>query len=119
MEKEKIKIEEYKKEDFNTINVLYDRVLVIKEKVEKISPGGILLPTNLDREFKNTGFIVKIGEGTKDIKPPSVLGIGSKIVYFLNAGINFKYKGYNMVSLRFLDIMAVIGLDDEFELTRK
>ena len=91
---------------------LYDRVVVLPYKPEKLSKSGIILP-NKDDEKSCLGTVVELGDGqTFDgAKAEMQVKVGDKVLYSKFAGAGFKFADGNYVIVRQADILCVIEGD--------
>ncbi len=88
---------------------LYDRVVVLPEKIEELSGSGIILPSVSD-DKSSVGTIVCVGDGqTFDgDKVEMQVKKGDKVLYSKFAGANFKIENNNYLIIRQADILAVM-----------
>jgi co-chaperonin GroES (HSP10) len=71
------------------INATKLLIVDIKE-TEKVSAGGILLPSAVIKTDSMKGSVVVVGDGTEDIKIP--YKIGETVLFHPRAGVTFKYE---------------------------
>jgi chaperonin GroES len=88
------------------IKPLADRVLILPEKAEEKTVGGIIIPDTV-KEKPLDGTVVAVGNGTKDEE--MVLKEGDKVLYGKYAGTEVEYDGTKYLIMRQSDVLAVIG----------
>ena len=92
------------------IRPLNDRVLVIREKEEQQSAGGIIIPDTA-KEKPQRGKIVaagpgKMGEGGKRI--PLEVKAGDRVLFAKYAGTEIKLDGVEHVFMKEDDILSIV-----------
>lgn len=87
---------------------LYDRVVLLPEKTEKLS-SGIILP-QVNDEKSCIGTVVFVGDGQtfdgNNVK--MYVKNGDKVIYSKFAGSGFKFEDKNYIIIRQADILSVI-----------
>lgn len=88
---------------------LYDRVILIPEKIEELSSSGIILPSVSD-EKSCIGTVVCVGDGqTFDGKRVEMqVKKNDKVLYSKFAGSTFKFGDQNYLIIRQADILSII-----------
>lgn len=91
------------------IKPLYDRVVVLPQKIENKCLSGIILPQVSD-EKSSVGEVVFVGNGqTFDgNKVEMQVKKGDKIIYSKFAGAPYKINDIDYIILRQADILAII-----------
>lgn len=84
---------------------LTDRVLVIEDKQETKTPGGIIIPESAEKEPKATGVVVAVGAGFKD--QPMTVQCGDKINFSKYAGSEIKIDGVMYKIMREPDVFGI------------
>ena len=92
------------------IRPLNDRVLVIREKEEQKSAGGIIIPDTA-KEKPQRGKIVaagpgKMGEDGKRI--PLEVKTGDRVLFAKYAGTDIKFDGVEHVFMKEDDILSIV-----------
>ena len=87
------------------IRPLADRVLVMPAKTEE-KIGGIIIPDTASKEKPTQGFIVAVGNGTKD--EPMTLKAGDNVLYGKYAGTEIELEGEKYRIMRQSDVLAVV-----------
>ena len=92
------------------IRPINDRVLVIREKEEQKSAGGIIIPDTA-KEKPQWGKVVatgpgKVGEDGK--RTPLEVKSGDRILFSKNAGTEIKIDGDEHVFMKEDDILSII-----------
>ena len=85
---------------------LGDRVVVQPVKQEEITASGIVLPDTVEKEKKEEGKIIAIGDGEK-IKKLN-LKVGDKIIFGKYAGDEVEIEDTEYKILKDEDVLAVI-----------
>lgn len=88
---------------------LYDRVVIVPEKVEELSKSGIILPSVSD-EKSCVGIVEEVGDGqTFDgDKVNMEVKKGDKVLYSKFAGATFKFEDKTYLLIRQADILSII-----------
>lgn len=88
---------------------LYDRVVILPEKIEELSGSGIIIPKVSD-DKSCIGTVVYVGDGqTFDgEKVEMQVKKGDRVLYSKFAGATFKIKENNYLIIRQADILCVI-----------
>lgn len=87
------------------IKPLADRVLVMNDKAETKTMGGIIIP-EAAQEKTQTATVVEVGPGTDDVKV--TVKKGDRIMYDKYSGTQIKIDGVEHLILKMNDIIAVI-----------
>lgn len=91
------------------IKPLGDRVLVKPLTSEEVTKSGIVLPDTAEKEKKEQGEVVAIGEGEK-IKKLN-LKVGDKVLFGKYAGDEVEMgEGANKVDYKFLKDEDILGI---------
>ena len=91
------------------IKPLGDRVLVKPLTQEEVTKSGIVLPDTAEKEKKEQGEVVAIGEGDK-IKKLN-LAIGDKVLFGKYSGDDVEMgEGANKVEYKFLKDEDILGI---------
>ena len=85
---------------------LGDRIVVKAVAQEEVTKSGIVLPDTVEKEKKEEGEIVAIGDGEK-IKKFN-LKIGDKVIFGKYAGDEVKLEDVEYKVLKDEDVLAVI-----------
>ena len=85
------------------VKPLNDRVLVVLEKSETKSAGGIIFPDTA-QEKTQIGSVVEVGDDKEAIKVKA----GQKVMYDKYAGTQVKIEGVEHLILKMSDILAII-----------
>jgi chaperonin GroES len=96
-------------------NVLYDRVLLKKIEVEKVSAGGIVLHTRPE-DATHEAEVIAVGNGKKrKNKPPLPLDVkvGDRVVYNPNTVIEIQFKGEELLVIREDEIYAIVEVQND------
>jgi chaperonin GroES len=94
-----------KKENMK-LKPLGDRIVVKPVTQEEVTKSGIVLPDTVEKEKKEEGEIVAIGDGEK-IKKFN-LQIGQKVIFGKYAGDEVKLEDVEYKVLKDEDVLAVI-----------
>jgi chaperonin GroES len=89
---------------------LHDKVLVRRAEAEKVSPGGILLPTKEDRKG-DEGEVLSAGNGLvqKNGKSrPMSVKVGDKVIFHKFRGTPTRINGEDLLVVLEDDILAVL-----------
>lgn len=85
---------------------LGDRIVVKPVTQEEVTKSGIVLPDTVEKEKKEEGEIVAIGDGEK-IKKFN-LKVGDKVIFGKYAGDEVKLEDVEYKVLKDEDVLAVI-----------
>ncbi|HEV8601085.1 MAG TPA: co-chaperone GroES [Patescibacteria group bacterium] len=88
------------------IKPLGDRILVKPLTVEEVTKSGIVLPDTAEKEKKEQGVIVGIGEGEK-VKTLH-LKIGDKVLFGKYSGEDVEFDKVDYKFLKDEDILGVV-----------
>ncbi len=94
----------------NTIEPLFDNVLVKPVKAEVKSAGGIYLPDNV-KEKPQVGEVMAIGQGMHDEHGkliPMVVKVGQKVLFKKWGGDEVKVNNEEWKLVRQADILAIV-----------
>lgn len=95
----------------NTIQPLFDHVLIKPAKAEDKLPSGIILPDSA-KDKPQMGEIMAIGTGSMDDKGkliPMVVKVGQKVMYKKWGGNEVKVEGEEWMIVEQKDILAIVG----------
>lgn len=87
------------------IKPLADRVLVRPAEAEKVTAGGIIIPSTA-QEKPMEGEVIAVGQGKKD--EPLTVKKGDKVLYGKYSGTEITYEGEKYLIMRESDIYAII-----------
>jgi chaperonin GroES len=94
-------------------SVLYDRVLLKKVEVEKVSAGGIVLHTRPE-DATYEADVIAVGNGKRrnnNADPiPLDVRVGDRVVYNPNTVIEIMFKGEQYLVIREDEIYAVVDV---------
>ena len=96
-----------------SFKVLNGTLAVVRDEPEKLSSGGIVLPTD---EHLPVGEVIGLGEYDLDSKGNKVewdIEVGDRIVWGTFSGQTFEHEGKTVLVLKSEDVFAV--LEDEAE----
>jgi len=86
---------------------LGDRLVVRRDAPEDVTPGGLIMPTN---EEKQTGVVLSVGRGTvlEDgaIRPLDV-SVGDRVLFSKYGGTDIKIDGDGVIIFREADLLGV------------
>lgn len=89
---------------------LGDRVIVIPDSGDEITPGGVIIPENA-RGRSETGTVVAIGPGLRNEKSgerlPMQVEVGDEVYFVKYGGTEISHEGEDMLLLRETDLLAV------------
>jgi len=85
------------------IKPLGDRVLLMIEKEEEKTKGGLFIPETA-QEKTQTGVIKAVGDDTEAI----TVKVGDKVMYDKYAGTNIKVDGAEHLIVKMQDLIAVV-----------
>jgi chaperonin GroES len=93
----------------NSIRPLGDRVLVRRETAENTSPGGIVIPGNV-QEKKTIGVVVAVGPGKKSGEGREAMDvkIDDRVMFGKYTGTDIEMNGDKLLLMNEGDILAVI-----------
>jgi chaperonin GroES len=94
----------------NTIQPLFDNVLIRPLEAEVKTASGIILPETAQQK-PQTGEVIAVGPGRVTIKgekEPMMVKAGQKVVYKKWGGSDVKLNGEELVLVEQKDILAVI-----------
>jgi chaperonin GroES len=84
---------------------LFDRIVVIPDKAEEKTKGGIIIP-GAAKKKPLSGKVVEVGEGTKEI--PMALKVGDMVLYGQNIGNTITLNEQEFIIMRQSDVLAKI-----------
>lgn len=89
---------------------LGDRVIVVPDSGEDVTPGGVILPDNV-RGRAETGKVVAVGPGARNEKTreymPVDVATGDEVYFSKYGGTEITHAGEDLLLLREADILAV------------
>lgn len=92
------------------IRPLHDRVVIRRTEEERKSPGGIVIPDNV-QEKPIQGEVIAVGNGKPldngQVRPMDVK-VGDKVLFGKYSGSEVKIDGQDVLVMREEDIMAVL-----------
>jgi chaperonin GroES len=94
----------------NTIQPLFDNVLIKPLEAELKTASGIILPETTQQK-PQTGEVIAVGPGRVTIKgekEPMVVKVGQKVVYKKWGGSDVKLNGEELVLVEQKDILAIV-----------
>ena len=92
------------------------RVLVLPEKQDETrTNSGIIIPASVDTSKPETGRVVAVGKGSKDI--PMEYKVGQTVFYSQYSGLELKFNLGNVGEHTFkaMNQMDIIGVLEEVE----
>lgn len=102
---------EIKFNDFNTIQPLFDWVMIVKDEEKKTTNGGLVIPDNI-KERPSTGMVIAVGEGTIDSRTgniiPMKVSVGDRVIFPKLAGQTIKFNDEEKTLLKQTDILGII-----------
>lgn len=90
---------------------LDDRVLVLVEDGERVTPGGLIIPDTASVEGNHRGVVVSVGAGHRDKKGrlrPLELRVGDQVLFNEYAGTEVRLENQNFKILRETDILGLV-----------
>ena len=94
----------------NTIQPLFDNVLIKPLEAELKTASGIILPETAQQK-PQTGEVIAVGPGRVTIKgekEPMVIKVGQKVVYKKWGGSDVKLNGEELTLVEQKDILAIV-----------
>jgi chaperonin GroES len=91
------------------IKPLNDRVIVQRDEEEKVSGGGIILPS--DGEKPAVGTVLAVGPGVRNEAgawKPTTVKPGDRIIFGKYAGFDCKIDGVEHLVMRETDVIGVL-----------
>lgn len=88
-----------------TIKPLADRVIIKPDTAEKISKGGIIIPTTA-QEKPQRGTVLAVGPGKKD--EPMTVAVGDIILHGKYSGTELEIEGEKVLVMRETDILCIL-----------
>ena len=92
------------------IRPLHDRVVIRRTEEERKSPGGIVIPDNV-QEKPIQGEVIAVGHGKPldngQVRPMDVK-VGDRVLFGKYSGSEVKIDGQELLVMREEDIMAVL-----------
>lgn len=86
------------------MQVLFDRVLIKRQKIEQKSKGGIIIPDiAIEGEVLNTGTIVSFGETCK-----GPWSIGQNVMFNPHSPMQVTYNGEEFLIMKESDVYGII-----------
>lgn len=100
-----------------TLQMMYDKVLVRPEEVQKMTKQGLHLPGNLeDKKEPRIGVVVEVGPGHLDSSLgkgapliPLRIAQGCRVLFGAYAGTEVQLDGEKLLVIPEQEIMAVVG----------
>ena len=93
------------------IRPLHDRVVIKRREEERTSAGGIVIPDSAT-EKPIRGEVISVGKGkvldSGELRPLDVKA-GDEVLFGKYAGNEVKIDGVELVLMREVDIMGVVG----------
>ena len=93
-----------------------DKILVMMEKVEEVSQGGIILPQEKqerDKMSQMVGTIVAVGPNAWADQPTIWAEVGDRVKFAKFAGFIHEENGIRYRVMHDLDIVMVLEKEDE------
>lgn len=94
-----------------------DRIVITKKEPEKVTPGGIIIPSGVITK-ENIGFVVAVGPLVGRTVSSSVTlsgevnqnvpKIGDKVVFGEYAGMEIEFEGQNFLVVKEADVLCKI-----------
>lgn len=82
---------------------LNENVLIIPEKAEEKTAGGIILPDTADKEKPLTGTVKAVG----NVEKPEI-SVGDKVIYKKYSGTDVDFEEVEYIVIPYSDILAKI-----------
>ena len=94
------------------IKPLFDRVVLKLEKEKPNNIGGIFLP-DMSKEKSQIAEVVAVGKGgmVDGEETKMEVKVGDRVLFSKFAGVEFKYKGDDLLIIKQTDILAIIKGD--------
>lgn len=91
------------------IKPLYDRVIILPDRLETTSHSGIVLPET-SQGRPQTGIVVAVGDGENfdGEKTGMKVSVGDKVLYNKYSGAEVKIDNELHIILRQIDIIGVV-----------
>ncbi len=88
---------------------LYDRVIILPDRLETTSHSGIVLPET-SQGRPQTGTVVAVGDGENfdGEKTAIKVNVGNKVLYNKYSGVEVKLNNELHIVLRQIDIIGVV-----------
>jgi len=89
---------------------LFDKIVIKPVEAEKVTAGGLILPTN-SQEKPQIAEVIAVGNGEtfEGKKVNMQVGVGDKVLYPKYAGSEFKFDGQDYVILSQSDLLGKIN----------
>ncbi|MBX3016661.1 MAG: co-chaperone GroES [Bdellovibrionaceae bacterium] len=90
---------------------LDDRVLVLVEAGERVTPGGLFIPDTASMTGNHRGTVVSVGSGHRTKKGqlrPLELKVGDQVLFSEYAGTEVSLENQNFKILRETDILGLV-----------
>lgn len=87
------------------ISALHDRVIILRDKADEVSKGGIVIP-DTNKEKPGRGVIVAIGPGSAE--KPTQAKVGDKVLFSKYSGQEIEYEDVDYLVMREDEILMVI-----------
>ncbi len=87
------------------MRILHDNVLVLPSEPEKITKGGIIIPSTA-KEKPTKGKVISVGPGTKDVE--MLVKEGDIVLYGKYSGTEIVHEDNDYVLLKQNDIYCIL-----------
>lgn len=98
-------------EGFDTIEPMFNYLLVEKDEEKSVSNGGIFIP-DTSKEKPSTGTVVSVGKGVWNEKTgefvPMTVKVGDRILFGKNAGQTITLNEQEKHLLRETEVLAIL-----------
>lgn len=98
-------------EGFDTIEPMFNYLLVEKDEEKSVSNGGIFIP-DTSKEKPSTGTVVAVGKGVWNEKTgefvPMTVKVGDRILFGKNAGQTITLNEQEKHLLRETEVLAIL-----------
>lgn len=95
-----------------------DRIIVIEDKPEEVTAGGIHLPTGSRIEETSSGVVAEVGEGRRDINGqliPLTVKPGDVVIFPRGAGTPVKGANFEFTIMTEEDLYVILYDDGKDE----
>jgi chaperonin GroES len=93
-----------------TVQPIRDRILVRRSTAEQTTPGGLIIPGNV-QEKPSEGDVIAVGGGMVAMDGsvvPLVVKVGDTVMFQKGAGAEIRVEGAECLLLRENDILCVL-----------